>query len=192
LDKADCLQISYAESEFGLLSKSQGNTMNLRSWIVAAMLAFGLSCSFAAPPATLAYQGRLTQNGLPVNINVSLTFALYSVAGNGSPLWSETQNIPVTNGLYSAILGQSTPFPAGLFDGPLWLGVTAGTDPEMLPRQQMTSTAYSQHAATADALTTIPTICANGQLAQGINSDGNAVGCTPMSAAGVTSITAGT
>lgn len=60
----------------------------------------------AAPPPVLAYQGRLMEAGLPVTASRDFTFALLD-AGNGE-LWnSGTQSLPVTSGLYSALLGGS-------------------------------------------------------------------------------------
>jgi photosystem II stability/assembly factor-like uncharacterized protein len=129
--------------------------MNLRSWIVAIVLSLGLGSGFAAAPSTLGYQGRLTQNGLAVNGNVSVVFSLYAAASAGTALWTETQNVTVTNGLYSVVLGKTTPpIPANLFTQALWMGVKIGSDAEMTPRQELTSTPYSEQAKVADTATT--------------------------------------
>ena len=58
----------------------------------------------AAPPPMLAYQGRLVEAGLPVTGSRDFTFALLDAAN--AELWnSGLQNLSVTNGLYSALLG---------------------------------------------------------------------------------------
>lgn len=169
------------------------NQRFLRSIAAAALLAGIVPGIQAAAPNTLGYQGRLTQSGVPVNSAVTVTFKLYAVASGGAALWTENQTITPSNGLYSAILGQGVAFPAALFDQPLWLGVTLGSDPEMTPRQQLTSTPYSQQAkaattattattaSTATALSATPSTCAAGQYARGISANGNAVGCTAAS-----------
>lgn len=58
----------------------------------------------APPPPMLAYQGRLMEAGLPVTGSRDFTFALLDSAN--VELWnSGPQSLPVTNGLYSALLG---------------------------------------------------------------------------------------
>ena len=60
----------------------------------------------APPPPVIAYQGRLVEAGLPVSSNRDFTFALLDASN--AELWnSGTQNLPVTSGLYSALLGGS-------------------------------------------------------------------------------------
>jgi hypothetical protein len=126
--------------------------------------ALALVCWLASAPAysavaelapdTLSYQGRLTQSGTAVSGAVSLTFRLYLAGTGGSALWTETQSITTVGGLYSAILGKTTAFPAGLFNQALWLSVQVGAEAEMTPRQELTSTAYSQLAKVATSLDT--------------------------------------
>jgi hypothetical protein len=158
-----------------------------RLLMAAAMLS--LSClATAAAPDTLGYQGRLTNGGVVVNGTVTVTFRLYNVASGGTALWTEANSVAVANGLYSVILGHGTAFPGSLFTQPLWLGVSLNGDPEMTPRQPLTSTPYSQRAKSADtanyasALSVTPTACGTGQFAQGISAAGNAVGCASVSA----------
>jgi hypothetical protein len=80
-----------------------------------------------------------------------MTFRLYNVAQNGVPLWSETQILGTRRGLFSAVLGDITPFPDSLrFDRPYWLGIQVSPDPELLPRIQLTATGYSLRSRTAD------------------------------------------
>ena len=112
----------------------------------------------AAPPATLTYQGYLTSSaGTPVSGNLSVSFKLYTAASGGTALWSETQSVTVTNGLYSVVLGAASSLGAVAFDQPYWLGVTIGTDAEMTPRQPLTSVPYSFRAAVAESATTAAT-----------------------------------
>lgn len=95
----------------------------------------------------LNYQARLVDpgSGQPVaDGNYSMTFKLYSAASGGLPLWTETKSVPVTGGLFSTSLGDSTALESSLFNGQaLWLGVRVGADAEATPRQQLLPVAYA-------------------------------------------------
>ena len=112
----------------------------------------------SAIPERINYQGYLTNaSGSPINANVSMTFRIYTVASGGTALWTETQsNVPVNEGIYNVILGSVASLGALPFDVPYFLGVTAGADSEMTPRQALTSVAYALTADTALGL-----ICTN-------------------------------
>src|SRR4030067_2468809 len=116
--------------------------------IVVALLLLGVSYGYAAIPYTINYQGYLTDSGgNPVNGTVSMIFKIYTESG--TLLWTETQNsVSVNNGIYNVTLGSANTTLGTLnFDIPYFLGVTVGTDPEMTPRQPLTSVVY---AFTAD------------------------------------------
>jgi hypothetical protein len=105
---------------------------------------------YAAVPQTINYQGYLTDSGgNPINGTVSMTFSLYDVSAGGTALWSETQSVTVNNGIYNVILGSGTPINLP-FDTQYYLGVQVGTDPEMTPRQTLTSVPYAMRANVAD------------------------------------------
>ena len=98
----------------------------------------------------LNYQGRLldpaTGNPKP-NGSYQMIFRIYDAESGGTALWSETKSVAVTNGLFTALLGETSPLAGGIFDGrPLWLGVTVGADPEATPRQRIAHVAYALHA----------------------------------------------
>jgi hypothetical protein len=115
--------------------------------IVAALCGSGVAS--AAAPATINYQGFLTdqKSGVPVNANVQVVFAIYDSTSLGAALYTETQTLAVSNGVINAQIGSVTPFPATLaFDKPYWLEVTVGSD-TLTPRQALTSSAYSQTAS---------------------------------------------
>jgi hypothetical protein len=143
----------------------------------AAALLFlvpGLPDAQAAPPAAIAHQGYLTSSsGAPVNATVSITFALYDVAGN--MLWNETQSVVVGNGLYNVTLGQgAVPLTPTLFDAPLFLGVTVGTDPEMTPRIALTSVPYALQSSGIAACSSGATNC--GGTCSSLSGDANNCG----------------
>ena len=62
-------------------------------------------------PPTISYQGILTDtDGAAVPDSAySLTFNLYNAANGGSCLWSETQAVPVEQGIFNVVLGTVRP-----------------------------------------------------------------------------------
>lgn len=95
----------------------------------------------------LQYQGRLTDpdSGQPVaDGSYTMTLRLYSGPSGGSPLWTETKDVPVQGGLFSTVLGDTSSLDHALFDGQaLWLGIKVGADAEATPRQQVLPVAYA-------------------------------------------------
>ena len=84
-------------------------------------------------PRQINYQGYLTSaQGVQVNENVQMVFAIYDDLSSGTKLWEETHNVNVTRGVYNVILGEGTPSnPVNLpFDTPYYLSVRVGSDPE--------------------------------------------------------------
>jgi hypothetical protein len=117
--------------------------------LVAGMSAQGM----AAVPLTFTQQGRLLNtDGTPVAGPVRMIFAVYANSSDTTPVWTETQsNVALNNGAFSVQLGSVTAFPTTLWTGAsLYLGVTIGNDPEMTPREQITSVPYALMCAQAD------------------------------------------
>lgn len=135
------------------------STKRLVGCIVSVLLLLTILplTAYAEVPQRLSYQGYLTDPaGNPVaDGRYTMIFSIYDVAVGGADLWSESQAVTVTKGVYDVQIGVSTgtnPFPANLFEGNRYLGVTVGTDDEMMPRQLLTTTAFSMHTADADTL----------------------------------------
>jgi hypothetical protein len=150
----------------------------------AALLASVSAFAASSVPATLTQQGRiLDASGMPVVSKLKFVFTVYDAATGGTSLWTETQNITLDDGYFSAELGSVTPIPDGVFDGSVrYLGVTVGSDAEMSPRQAVTSVPYALKAATADvansaaftSLSGIPAPCATGMYLKGYDTTGAA------------------
>jgi hypothetical protein len=90
----------------------------------------------------ISYQGRLLDSsGDPVDGTRAIEFRLYTEPGGGMPLWSQSQTVPVEDGLFNVHL---TVNPAQ-FDGrALWLGVQVQGDAhEMAPRQPLLPVPYA-------------------------------------------------
>ena len=111
--------------------------------------------SYADVPKMINFQGRLTDaSGKFVSDgNYSLTFKIYSDSSGGSAKWSEAQSVAVSKGLFNVILGVTTPIPDSIFNYPnTWLGIQVGADPEMTPRQRLSSLGYAYYSLNADKL----------------------------------------
>ena len=98
-------------------------------------------------PRMVNIQGRLADNGgnAVADGSYTVTFSIYTVETGGTPIWTETTNVNVVNGLFSTVLGATTTLPDSIFSNNpyLWLGMKVGTDPEMTPRQQLVAMPYS-------------------------------------------------
>ncbi|MBL0121886.1 MAG: tail fiber domain-containing protein [Betaproteobacteria bacterium] len=124
------------------------------------ILAIGLSAlaplALAAPPRAINYQGYLTNAGsTPINGAVAITFKLYDAATGGALLYTETHPaVTVINGNFNALIGSTTPIPLP-FNVPYWLTVSINADPEMAPRQPLSSSPYAFRAAALDGSATL-------------------------------------
>jgi Collagen triple helix repeat (20 copies) len=102
-------------------------------------------------PPYLTEQGRLFDTaGNPITMAVTMEFNLYTQATGGTAVWTEKQTITPETGYFSAELGSMTPFPqpsifvsAAANGQDLYLGVTVGSDAEILPRQPLQSVPYA-------------------------------------------------
>lgn len=158
----------------------------------------------ASVPATVTQQGRLLDSsGTPITNQVNIVFTIYDAATAGTNLWTETHTVTPDNGYFSVQLGDTnTTAIASVFDGSTrYLGVTVGSDPEMTPRETISSVPYAFHAGTADSaatassatnvawtgITGFPAPCAAPQFLRGFDASGNpqcaapALSCTTRS-----------
>jgi len=122
------------------------------SVLAALAIVAGVSAKLmAAPPPMvfhLTYQGRLADAaGNPVaNQTVDMTFRIYEQPTGGTAVWTQDRAIPTdANGLFTTILSINPPLKEGGVEAinNLWLGVQAGSDPEMEPRQRLTGAPYA-------------------------------------------------
>jgi microcystin-dependent protein len=100
-------------------------------------------------PGLLSYQGTLADaNGDPIDGNIEMTFRIYTTTLGGMPLYTETHPaVVVRDGDFAVLLGQTTPFPDGLFAEPnRYLGLQVGPQAEMVPRQRFASVAFAMNA----------------------------------------------
>jgi len=147
----------------------------------------GLRALTTTWPNLMNYQGQLTNpSGVAVaNGAYSIAFNIYSQASAGSSLWSETQVVTATAGLFNVVLGSVNPLsnlPIADYGTDLWIGITVASDPEMTPRQQLLPSAYAKNAqnsqeleglVTGTAATNIVALDATGHVPAGLVQSGS-------------------
>ena len=97
------------------------------------------------------FQGKLTNpNGTNIaNGNYVFVFSLYAASSGGAAIWTETDTLTLTEGIFQVNLGPSaaganTNFANVDFNSDsLYMGIKVGADAEMTPRVQYTATPYA-------------------------------------------------
>ena len=102
----------------------------------------------------LRYQGQaVDSNSVPLEGPYTLTFRLYDAQTAGTKIWEEVQpNIPLKGGYFSVLLGQVTSLSTMDWTNPRWLAIQVNADPELSPRQQLTSVPTAIKAERAEQL----------------------------------------
>src|SRR5262249_50873792 len=119
--------------------------------ITAISLIIGIVASATATPpdATFMYQGRLNENGIPVNRDVGMTFQLWNAATGGSARGHTvvcdggSGNFPpvtVTNGLFTVPINFGTSV-LSQYEA-LWIAIAVEGQP-LSPRQPLTAVPYA-------------------------------------------------
>jgi hypothetical protein len=120
------------------------------------MRAFALFLLAAAVPALaivmpmrIPFQGKLidpaTNN--PKNGAVAMIFKIWNAPTGGVQLFTESQTVNVVNGVFSVQIGTISYLSADMLSGTsAYLGVTAGADAEMVPRQPLSMSPYAYTA----------------------------------------------
>ena len=105
----------------------------------------------AAIPHLISYQGRLTNAaGQPITGSRPVSFRLYDAGSGGSLLWQESHSsVTVTDGVFEVLLGSVNALNLP-FDKQYYLATQVGSDAEMTPRQQITSSGYAYKAKIAE------------------------------------------
>ncbi len=182
--------------------------MKTRIIILALLLPFA---ALAQVPRTVSLQGALTDNSgkqLPDGAH-SVTVRLYAAASGGSALHSESFSTLLRGGVFSVILGSTTPIPASVtFDAPCWLGFSVDGGAELSPRTPLNAVPYALSAESsarakeadhADAASTATTAqhAATADVASALSSGATGVvtsingadGAVTLQGAGGTSVT---
>ena len=120
------------------------------------VVTIGPAAAAATVPAVLHYEGFLSDvEGNPVTDEWPMTFGLYTEAQGGSPVFEETQSVPIAGGVFFVLLGAQPDNgldPALVSSGELWIQVTVvgdGGPVTLEPRQQVVSHPYALFAQRA-------------------------------------------
>lgn len=130
--------------------------------LIAAILILILSVAsgHAQIPQLINYQAMLTQpDGTPISGTRSILFSLYNTETGGTALWSETQDVSITDGLFSTLLGSVTPIPYSIFNNnSIYLELKVGSDPAMTPRKRLVSVGYAFRAHSVEVSSGVQTV----------------------------------
>jgi len=142
--------------------------MHLMVLMVAAVLCL---CAFAFPagvPQMINYQGRLTdQLGNPLDGNYDLTFRLFDAATSGNIKWQETHgSVPVSEGIFSLMLGSLNPIDSLSFEGEYWLEIVVNGE-TLSNRHKIASVGYAYHALVSDSAKVAGSTLVNGWVDDG-------------------------
>lgn len=123
--------------------------------LLACLSVCGIAALAADVPQLINFQGRLTDavgQTVPDN-SYTVTFRLYDNLTGGTLQWEESQTVTTTNGLFTVLLGASTPIPDAAFDvDSCYLEVQPqGSDP-ITPRARITAVAYARNAGRLNGL----------------------------------------
>lgn len=129
------------------------NLRRARGGLFLTLLLVGTTVQ-AAVSHLVRYQGQAVDSqGVPLQGPYALTFRLYDADAGGTVVWQEVQaNVPINKGHFSVLLGQVTSLTVD-WSQSLWLSIQVGTDPELLPRQRITSVPLAIRAEVAEGLT---------------------------------------
>jgi hypothetical protein len=118
----------------------------LQKYVVVAVNLIMVVQLFGQAPSLINYQGHLTDNtGEPINGDRNLQFAIFETIDGGSSLWNETHNgVPISNGLFTVVLGSISALSQELFDtnSELYLEITVNSE-TLSPRFRFTSSAFA-------------------------------------------------
>ena len=108
--------------------------------VIASCLVIASDAS-AQVPHLIRYQGQAVDSkGVPLEGPYTLTFRLYDAEAGGAKLWEESQaSVSLTDGHFSVLLGQMASLDSMDWSQACWLSIQVNGDPELAPRQRITS-----------------------------------------------------
>lgn len=136
-----------------------------------------VTTAWAQVPHLLRYQGILQDaQGKPLTGSYTVSFRIYDSEADPmtGALYSETQTVSCDEGLFSVMLGGGGDLSSLPFDKSYWLGLEVEFEgEEVLPRHQISSSAYAQRSKVADhaeSATTSQTVVVQGS-GSGLDAD---------------------
>ncbi len=142
-----------------------------RSVSVLSILFSLLWCSnlIAQTGPTISYQGQILDSGSPASGSYSIEVLIYNVATGGSPYYTETQTVTVTNGIFNMAIGTVKPLQPSLdFTKQYYLAIAINGGAELSPRSLVSFSPYAFRALNADT-STYATTAGRATLANGVS-----------------------
>lgn len=141
-----------------------------RVFHIAAWLLCVVQLAFAQPE-TISYQGVLSQPGgvRAPDGAYEITFGLYTQPTGSQAQWAETLSVPVLDGFFSVVLGETNPIDLN-FTQQFWMAMRVNGSPELTPRIKLNATPYSFSANTVADSGVVGRTIAKGHVVRSINS----------------------
>ncbi|MCK4725037.1 MAG: hypothetical protein KAT29_04515, partial [Anaerolineales bacterium] len=91
-----------------------------------------------------SYQGRLLDdNGVPVpDGDYEMTYSIYHSLSGGTEVYSDTQTIPIKDGLFTTSIGPADDLDPQLFAQPAWMEVAVEGE-TLAPRQRLQGSPFA-------------------------------------------------
>jgi hypothetical protein len=118
-----------------------------------ALLSISVPVLAGVPDSLVSYQGELQNtDGTPISDGFhTIIFSLYTQPDGGVAVWSETQDVSTSGGLFSVMLGRHTPFHNSAFDhDSLFLAVQVAGGAELSPRLRIGTVPYATKSGRVD------------------------------------------
>jgi hypothetical protein len=130
----------------------------MKASYLCSSIVFVLSVSLWASAQTteFTYQGRLTSGGVPVDGGAALSFHLYDALTNGSEIGVQSNNVTVTNGIFSVKLDFGAVFPGADRYLEIWVHTVNQQGQPVIytlsPRQKINASPYAISSTNASQL----------------------------------------
>lgn len=121
-------------------------------FVVLTFLVVAAACAPKLVP-TFSHQGRLLDaSGNPVaDGDYAVDYRIFNVPSGGTAAYTESQNVPVEDGLFTTSLGLTGAITPTIFAQPAWLEVSINGE-TLAPRQQLQGAPYAFSLASGSAV----------------------------------------
>ena len=145
-----------------LLTPGIETMKRLKTLSLATLLAGALAIPVAASaePVQVPVQGLLTDSdGLPIDGDTSITFAIYPAADDAAPLWTSSREVPVDAGMFTVMLGAQADLDSDLFHAnpgaSITLQIQGDLESARIPLGHLPLAAHAASASSADDAQTL-------------------------------------
>jgi hypothetical protein len=163
-DASGSLSARHDSAESPSLDPRRPSSFSSSSLFILAIITVSTLLTFSSRPSTtfaaynpeVNYQGKLTSAATNMAVadgQYPISFSIYTTATGGSAIWTEqdygTNQVTTKSGLFSVMLGSTTPLTGVNFNQTLYLGVTVASDTEMTPRKIIGAVPAAFYAGTS-------------------------------------------